>query len=83
VSVQAALDFVSIVRAERDIQQRVAGLGRSPTIAQLVALAQEVGCDCSADDLAEGFRQDWIMRWMYETRLADSPAGERPRLDRQ
>ncbi len=61
MAVQDALDFFAAARLQPELR---AELAAALTPQELADLAARSGYDCTAADLQDAFRQDWIMRWL-------------------
>ncbi len=62
MSIQAALHFISAVRADPELSRRIRELGPGTTLDQLCDLGALSGMEFTAPDLRAAYRIDWSMR---------------------
>lgn len=67
MTVQAALDFIHMVRRSPDVQEQIGAWGPTSSLEQLIELAGQLGFVFSPADLQAAFRHDWTMRWVHQT----------------
>lgn len=67
MSVQTALDFISMIRAENTFRLRMEELDSEDGLQSIIDLAESEGFSISERDLREAFKHDWAMRWFSQT----------------
>lgn len=63
MSVQAALRFIGQARQDDSLKKKVAALGHTAGLEDLLALGAEAGLAFTGEELQRAFRHDWAMRW--------------------
>ena len=67
MSVQTALDFISMIRAENKLRLRMEEFDSKDGLQSIIDLAEKEGFSISERDLREAFKHDWAMRWFSQT----------------
>jgi predicted ribosomally synthesized peptide with nif11-like leader len=65
MSVQAALQFISQVRGDLSLQDKINALGPIPDLADILPIGAEAGFNFTVEELRRAHNHDWAMRWVY------------------
>jgi predicted ribosomally synthesized peptide with nif11-like leader len=65
VSIQAAWQFIQLVRSDPALRDIVSGLGDEPDLEALVAIATQRGLSFTEEELRSAHRHDWAARWLH------------------
>jgi hypothetical protein len=71
MSVQNALRFIQRCRQDEGLRARIQAVDPRTGLEGLVPLGTETGLPFSIDEMREAYRQEWIMRWLHQTRQAE------------
>jgi hypothetical protein len=75
MTVKAAQQFIDRVRQDARLRDKIALLGRDPTLEQLVQLGEAGGYSFTDLELREAHRHDWMLRWLAGAAANAPPPG--------
>ena len=65
MSVRAALQFITQVRTDQALKEKISALGLVPDLADIVPIGAEAGFNFTVEELRRAHNHDWAMRWVY------------------
>jgi Nif11 domain len=76
MTVKAALAFIDRVRRDERLRDKIALLGRDPSLEALVRLGEAESFGFTSRELREAHRHDWTLRWLAGSSANDAPPAE-------
>jgi Nif11 domain len=76
MTVKAALAFIDRVRRDERLRDKIALLGRDPSLEALVRLGEAESFGFSSRELREAHRHDWTLRWLAGSSANGAPPAE-------
>jgi hypothetical protein len=76
LAVKAALAFIDRVRRDERLRDKIALLGRDPSLEALARLGEDESFSFTARELREAHRHDWTLRWLAGSAANGAPPAE-------
>jgi Nif11 domain len=76
LAVKAALAFIDRVRRDERLRDKIALLGRDPSLEALARLGEAESFSFTSRELREAHRHDWTLRWLAGSSANGTPPAE-------